>query len=98
MSEFLSFAERLKDLGATVLIVGASIFFLFRYMPVLARRQGELNEIIKNNSAVIEACSTVLKMVAVKDKAIEESLERIEKHVNEIGRDVCDLKHIHRRD
>ena len=92
MSEFISFAERLKDLGSTVLIVGVAIFFMFKYLPVLARRQGELNEIIKNNSAVIEACSTVLKMVAVKDEAIEESLERIEKHVNEIGLDVHDLK------
>ena len=98
MSELLTLAERLKELGSSALIIGAAVWFAFKYLPDHTRRQGELNEIVKNNSAVIENCTTVLKMVAVKDDSIKESLDRIEKHVGEIGLDVHDLKHLNRRD
>lgn len=92
MSEFLGFAERIKDLGATVLIIGAAVFFAFKHLPSLMRQQGETTEAIKNNSAVIENNTQVLRMVTARDTETRESLDRIEKHVDEIRLDIHDIK------
>lgn len=101
MSEFLSFAERLKDLGTTVLVVGAAIFFAFKYLPGLMRQQGETTEVIRNNSVTIENCTEVMRMVTARDAETRESLDRIEKHVDEIKLDIHDIRQtdiIKRRD
>ena len=53
MSEFLSFAERLKDVGVTVIVIGLAVFFLVKYMPSMMKQQGTLEEVIKHSSTVI---------------------------------------------
>lgn len=93
MSEFLSFAERLKDLGSTVLIVGAAIFFSFKYLPSLMKQQGTAEEIIRHSSAVIQNNTEVLRVVTARDAETRESLDRIEKRIDEIKLDVHDIKH-----
>lgn len=93
MSEILTLSKYVKDLGSTVLIVGASIWLLTKFIPNQMKMQGETNEIIRNNSAVIENCTEVLRMVSVKDKEIQETLSRIEDNIRETNRDLHNLKH-----
>lgn len=93
MSEFLSFAERLKDLGSTVLIVGAAIFLTFRYLPSLMKQQGVTDEVIRNCTATIANNTETLRVVTARDAETRESLDRIEKHIDEIKLDVHDIKH-----
>lgn len=92
MSEFLSFAERIKDVGATVLVTGLSVFFLVKYMPGLMKQQGTLEEVIKHSSRVIENCTEAMRLVAARDEETRDSLDRIEKRVDEINLDVHEIK------
>lgn len=92
MSEFLSFAERLKDLGSTVLIVGAAIFFSFKYLPNLMKQQGTTEEVIRNCTATIDNNTEVLRVVTTRDAETRESLEHIGKRIEEINLDVHDIK------
>ena len=103
MSEFLSFAERIKEVGVTVIVIGLAVFFLIRYMPGMAKQQGTLEEVIRNCSATISNNTEVLRLVTARDAETRESLDRIEKRVDEINLDVHDIKtkqslHQHRRD
>ena len=92
MSEFLSFAERLKDVGVTVVVIGLAVFFLIKYMPSLVRQQGTLEEVIKHSSRVIENCTEAMRLVSARDEETRESLSRIEKRVDDINIDVHDIK------
>lgn len=93
MSEFLTFAERLKDLGSTILIVGAAIFFAFKHLPGLMKQQGTTEEVIRNCTATIENNTQLLRVVTARDEETRDSLNRIEKRVDEINIDVHDIKH-----
>lgn len=92
MSEFLSFAERLKDVGVTALVIGLAAFFLVKYMPSLARQQGALEEVIRHSSRVIANNTEVLRLVTARDGETRDSLDRIEKRVDEINLDVHDIR------
>ena len=92
MSEFLSFAERFKDLGVTVIVIGLAVFFLIKYMPNLVRQQGTLEEVIRHSSRVIANNTEVLRLVTARDAETRESLDRIEKRVDEINLDVHDIR------
>ena len=92
MSEFLSFAERIKDVGVTVIVIGLAAFFLIKYMPNLVRQQGTLEEVIKHSSRVIENCTEAMRLVSARDEETRESLSRIEKRVDDINIDVHDIK------
>ena len=101
MSEFLSFAERIKDVGATVVVIGLAAFFLVKYMPGVMKQQGTLEEVIKHSSRVIENCTEAMRLVSARDEETRESLSRIEKRVDDINLDVHDIKasqQHHRRD
>lgn len=88
MSEFLKIAETVKDLGSTILIVAAAIWLLAKYLPDQKEQQGETQEVIRNNSAVINNCTKVLELVSVKDAEIKEALERVEEDTSRALRDV----------
>lgn len=92
MGEFLTFAERAKELGSTILIVGAALFFAFKYLPNMMKQQGTTDEVIRNNSAAIQNNTEVLRMVTARDAETRESLERIEKRVDKINLNVHDIK------
>lgn len=92
MSELASFLERAKDLSPTILIVGVALFFLVKYMPGMMRQQGMTDEVIRNNTAVISNNTEVLRLVTARDAETRESLDRIEKRVDEINLDVHDIK------
>ena len=92
MSEFLSFAERFKDLGVTVVVIGLAVFFLIKYMPNLMKQQGTLEEVIKHSATVISNNTEVLRLVTARDAETRDSLDRIEKRVDEINLDVHDIK------
>jgi len=92
MSEFLSFAERIKDVGATVVVIGLAAFFLVKYMPGVMKQQGTLEEVIKHSSRVIENCTEAMRLVSARDEETRESLNRIEKRVDDINIDVHDIK------
>ena len=92
MSEFLSFAERIKDVGVTVVVIGLAAFFLVKYLPDLMRRQGTTDEVIRNCTATIDNCTEVMRLVTVRDEETRDSLERIEKRVDEINIDVHEIK------
>ena len=77
MSEFIAIAEATGKLGSSGLIVAASIWLLAKYLPGQMRQQGETKEVIRNNSAVIENCTEVLKLVSVKNEELEQSLQRM---------------------
>ena len=103
MSEFLSFAERLKDVGVTVLVIGVAVFFLVKYAPGFFKQQGILEEVISHSSRVIANNNELLRLVMARDGETRDSLERIEKRVDEINLDVHDIKtkqslQHHRRD
>ena len=92
MSEFLSFAERLKDVGVTIIVIGLAVFFLIKYMPGMVKQQGTLEEVIRNCSATIDNNTEVLRLVTARDAETRESLDRIEKRVDEINLDVHDIR------
>ena len=92
MSELASFLERAKDLSPTILIVGVAVFFLIKYMPNLMKQQGTTNEIIRNCTATIDNNTEVLRLVTARDAETRESLDRIEKRVDEINLDVHDIR------
>lgn len=92
MSEFLSFAERIKDVGATVLIIGLAVFFLIKYMPSLMKQQGTLEEVVRHSANVIENNTELLRLVTARDEETRESLDRIEKRVDDINIDVREIK------
>ena len=101
MSEFLSFAERLKDVGVTVVVIGLAVFFLVKYMPGIMKQQGVLEEVIAHSSRVIENCTEAMRMVSARDEETRDALSRIEKRVDEINLDVHDIRTTqqhHRRD
>lgn len=92
MSEFLSFAERIKDVGATVLILGLGAFFLVKYAPSFFKQQGILEEVISHSSRVIANNNELLRLVMARDGETRDSLERIEKRVDEINLNVHDIR------
>ncbi len=92
MSEFLSFAERLKDVGVTVVVIGLAVFFLIKYMPGIMKQQGVLEEVISHSSRVIENCTEAMRMVSARDEETRDALNRIEKRVDEINLDVHDIR------
>ena len=92
MSELASFLERAKDISPTILIVGVAMFFLINYMPNLMKQQGVTDEVIRNNTAVINNNTEVLRLVTARDAETRESLDRIEKRVDEINLDVHDIR------
>lgn len=92
MSEFLSFAERIKDVGVTVVVIGLAVFFLVKYMPGLVRQQGVLEEALKHSSQVISNNTEALRLVTARDAETRESLSRIEKRVDDINLDVHDIR------
>ena len=92
MSELASFLERAKDISPTILIVGVAMFFLIKYMPNLMKQQGVTDEVIRNNTAVINNNTEVLRLVTARDAETRESLDRIEKRVDEINLDVHDIR------
>ena len=92
MSEFLSFAERLKDVGVTVLVIGLAVFFLIKYMPNLMKQQGTLEEVVRHSANVIENNTELLRLVTARDEETRESLDRIEKRVDDINIDVREIK------
>ena len=88
----MSFAERVKELGATVLILGLATFFVVKYMPNLMKQQGTLEEVIKHSARVIENCTEAMRMVSSRDEETRDSLNRIEKRVDDINLDVHEIK------
>ena len=92
MSEFLSFAERLKDVGVTVVIIGLAVFFLIKYMPSLMKQQGTLEEVIKHSARVVENNTETLRLVTARDAETRDTLNRIEKRVEGINNDVLEIK------
>lgn len=92
MSEFLSFAERLKDVGVSVAVIGLAAFFLIKYMPSLMKQQGTLEEVIKHSARVVENNTETLRLVIARDAETRDALNRIEKRVDEINLDVHDIK------
>ena len=92
MSEFLSFAERLKDVGVTVIVVGLAVFFLIKYMPSLMKQQGTLEEVIKHSARVVENNTETLRLVTARDAETRDTLNRIEKRVDDINSDVHEIK------
>lgn len=92
MSEFASFLERAKDMSPTILVAGFAVFFLVKYLPGLMRQQGTTDEVIRNNTACINNNTEVLRLVTARDAETRDSLERIEKRVDEINTDVHEIK------
>lgn len=92
MSEFASFLERAKDISPTILVVGVSVFFLVKYMPSMMKQQGMADEVIRHSSQVIANNTEVLRLVTARDAETRDSLERIEKRVDEINLDVHEIK------
>ena len=92
MSEFLSFAERLSDVGVTVVVIGLAVFFLIKYVPDILKRQGMTDEVIRHSSEVIANNTEVLRLVTARDEETRDSLSRIEKRVDEINLDVHDIR------
>lgn len=92
MSDFLTIAETVKELGSTILIVAASVWLLAKFLPNQMKQQGETQEVIRNNSAVIEACTEVLRMQSVKDEELKASLQRMEEELSMATRDVRYIK------
>lgn len=92
MSELASFLERAKDLSPTILIVGAALFFLVKYVPGMMKQQGTTDEVIRNCTATIQNNTETLRLVTARDAETRESLDRIEKRVDEINLDVHDIK------
>ena len=92
MSEFASFLERAKDMSPTILIAGVAVFFLVKYMPSLMKQQGMTDEVIRHSSEVISNNTEVLRLVTARDAETRDSLERIEKRVDEINLDVHEIK------
>lgn len=84
MTQFMAMADRLKELGATVVLVTASVWFAFKYLPVQMKKQGEVEEILRNNTALIESCTEVLRVAASKDASANEVLHRCESKLEEI--------------
>ena len=92
MSEFASFLERAKDVSPTILVVGLAGFFLLKYLPGLMKQQGRTDEVIRNCTATIQNNTEVLRLVTARDAETRDSLDRIEKRVDEINLDVHDIK------
>lgn len=84
MSQFVTLANTLTELGSSILIVAASVWFAFKYLPIQMKQQGEVEEILRNNTAVVENCTEVLRMVSVKDGDTKEVLQRCESRLEEI--------------
>jgi len=92
MSEFASFLERAKDISPTILIVAVAVFFLIKYMPGMMKQQGTTDEVIRNCTATIQNNTETLRLVTARDAETRESLDRIEKRVDEINLDVHEIK------
>lgn len=104
MSEFGSFLDRAKDVSPTILIVAVAAFFLIKYVPGMIKQQGTTDEVIRNCTATIQNNTETLRLVTARDAETRESLDRIEKRVDEINLDVHEVKakqsitHQHGRD
>lgn len=92
MSELATFLERAKDISPTILIIGAAVFILLKYLPGLMKQQGMTDEVIRHSSQVIANNTEVLRLVTARDEETRDSLDRIEKRVDEINLDVHDIK------
>ena len=84
MSQFITLANNLREIGSSILIVTASIWFAFKYLPIQMKKQGEIEEILRNNTAVIENCTEVLRMVSLKNDRVQETLLRCEEGIDEV--------------
>ena len=91
MSQFVTLANSLKELGATVVVVAASVWFAFKFLPVHMKQQGEIEEILRNNTAVIQNCTEALRMVTAHSDDAKEVLVRYEKKLEEIMRSQHEL-------
>lgn len=92
MSDLLTLAQTVKELGSTVLVVAAAIWILAKYLPSQMRQQGETNEVLRHTAAVINNNTKVLELVSVKDDELKQTLERIEEELNMTARDVRYIK------
>ena len=84
MSQFVTLANSLKELGVTVVVIAASLWFAYRFVPSQSKMQGEIEEILRNNTAVIENCTEALRMVSANNGDTKEVLTRYEKRLEEI--------------
>lgn len=92
MSEFATFLERAKDISPTILVIGVAVFVLLKYFPNLMQQQGRTDEIIRNCTATIQNNTETLRLVTARDAETRESLDRIEKRVDDINIDVREIK------
>lgn len=92
MSDYLTLAQTVKELGSTVLIVAAAIWILAKYLPSQMRQQGETNEVLRHTAAVIENNTEVLRMTSVKSDELKQALERMEEELGMTARDVRYIK------
>lgn len=84
MSQFVTLANSLKELGSTIIIVAASLWFAYHYLPKQMKQQGEVEEILRNSTATIEACTEALRMVTAHNGDTKEILSRCETKLEEI--------------
>lgn len=84
MSQFVTLANSIKEMGITVVVVAVSLYFAYRYLPKSMKQQGELEEILRNNRATIEACTEALRMVTTHGNDTKEILTRCETKLEEI--------------
>ena len=84
MSQFVTLANNLKELGITVVVMAVSLYYLFKFFPLQLKQQGELEEILRNNRATIEACTEALRMVTAHGNDTKEVLVRCEGQLEEI--------------
>ena len=92
MSEFLTFANHVKELGSTVLVVAAAVWILAKYIPAQMRQQGETIETIRHNSSVIHDCTEALKLVSGSDEDMRATLTRMEDRMETMELDLRDMK------
>ena len=92
MSEFLTFANHIKELGSTVLVVAAAVWILAKYIPAQMRQQGETIEAIRHNSSVIHDCTEALKLVSGSDEDMRATLARMEDRMGTMELDLRDMK------
>ena len=84
MSQFVTLANNIKELGVTVVVLAAIVWASLRFFPKQLKQQGELEEILRNNRATIEACTEALRMVTARGNDTKEVLVRCESKLEEI--------------
>lgn len=92
MSDLASFLDKVRDISPTFLVIGAAVFILIKFMPSIMKQQGTLEEVVRHSANVIENNTELLRLVTARDEETRDSLNRIEKRVDEINLDVHDIK------